>query len=93
MVAAHAVLAAGELLAPLGVVLVARAVAAALVAENPSAALARRLGGKLVVRQRVGGCRLPPNQGFGFRSASFSYADVCALGRLVRRVCAMTSRS
>jgi hypothetical protein len=46
MVAAHAVLAAGELLAPLGVVLVARAVAAALVAENPSAALARRLGGK-----------------------------------------------
>jgi hypothetical protein len=23
------------------------------------------LGGKLVVRQRVGGCRLPPNQSFG----------------------------
>jgi hypothetical protein len=93
VVAAHTVLAAGELLAPLGVALAAGAVAAAPVAGNPSAAQARRLGGNVVVRQRVGGWRLPPDQGLGFarRLAALKGADVCALGRLVTRVWAMTS--
>lgn len=45
-------------------------------AENPSATLARR-----TTKTYVSGCRLPGNQGFGFRSASYSRADVSTLHR------------